>query len=797
MNFIAIDFETANASRDSACALGVAVVANGSIKDSFACLIRPPILDFSPINVAIHGITADDVADKPEFDEVWKRVAPLLVGSPLVAHNASFDFSVLRTALHRYSIDCPTIQYHCTCLLARHVWSHLPNHRLPTVAEHLGVCLNHHDAASDATACALIAIAACKSLDADSLAAAATTVGLQAQQLSDRRVPRSSTAKRSAVPVPALPQTKNPEGSSMTQVGEVSCTYTSRGLARYSVTISHEGLLRFQEIRSDNGYVLIQKAQAKAAQWDEMWEREQEAARRRIEKLHQTAQIEEGLALADERTKRAQAELMRLEKILAETFDVDDTIDWDSLKSDGDYPKARPPKPILPTQPKKPEAPPKPESTDPKYKVQFGILDRLIESRRQRIIGAQAKRFAEDCRAWSVGKEAAIEAYNQKVREYNASLCRLQEQFADAIKTWEKKRAAYLETQARANAAIEKKKEAYSSGAPGAIVDYCDMVLTRSSYPDCFPQTFELEYRPDSMLLVVDYQLPALKDLPTVKEVTYSRSRNEFAVKNISESQLSRLYDSVLYQIALRTIHELFEADQIDALESVVFNGFVTSNHPATGRPTTGCILSVQANRDEFAEINLANVDYKACFRKLKGVGSSKLHSMAPVAPIVALDKEDRRFVEAVDIATTLDDSTNLAAMDWEEFEHLIRQLFERHFAAGGGEVRVTHASRDGGVDAVAFDPDPIRGGKIVIQAKRYTNTVGVGAVRDLYGTLMNEGANKGILVTTSHYGPDAYGFAKGKPITLLDGSNLLHLLQSYGYKAKIDINEARRQMAS
>jgi restriction system protein len=131
--------------------------------------------------------------------------------------------------------------------------------------------------------------------------------------------------------------------------------------------------------------------------------------------------------------------------------------------------------------------------------------------------------------------------------------------------------------------------------------------------------------------------------------------------------------------------------------------------------------------------------------------------------------------------------------MDWEDFEHLIRELFEKEFATGGGEVKVTRASRDGGVDAVAFDPDPIRGGKIVIQAKRYTNVVGVSAVRDLYGTVMNEGATKGILVTTADYGPDSYEFAKGKPLTLLSGANLLHLLAKHGHKARIDLKEAKK----
>lgn len=109
--------------------------------------------------------------------------------------------------------------------------------------------------------------------------------------------------------------------------------------------------------------------------------------------------------------------------------------------------------------------------------------------------------------------------------------------------------------------------------------------------------------------------------------------------------------------------------------------------------------------------------------------------------------------------------------------------------------MKVTQASSDGGVDAIAFDPDPVRGGKIVIQAKRYTASVGVAAVRDLYGTVLNEGAIKGILITTSDYGRDSYEFAKGKPLTLLNGSNLLAMLEKHGQRARIDIAEARKVM--
>jgi restriction system protein len=121
------------------------------------------------------------------------------------------------------------------------------------------------------------------------------------------------------------------------------------------------------------------------------------------------------------------------------------------------------------------------------------------------------------------------------------------------------------------------------------------------------------------------------------------------------------------------------------------------------------------------------------------------------------------------------------------EFESLITNLFEKM----GLETKLTQASRDGGVDCVAYDNRPIVGGKIVIQAKRYKNTVGVSCVRDLYGTIQNEGASKGILVSTSGYGKAAFEFAEGKPIELLSGSNLLYLLEKHaGIQATIKAPE-------
>lgn len=341
-------------------------------------------------------------------------------------------------------------------------------------------------------------------------------------------------------------------------------------------------------------------------------------------------------------------------------------------------------------------------------------------------------------------------------------------------------------------AAIERWKRAYLACDPKAIPDYCKLVLAGSKYPDSFPHDAAIDYVADSRTLVVDYSLPDTSAMPTVKEVKFIAARGELKEVYLSEAWLNRAYDSVLYQIALRSLYELFEADAARAIDSIVFNGWVNSIDKATGKDVNGCILSVHATKAEFMDINLATVDPKACFKKLKGVSAARLIALQPVRPILQLNRDDKRFIQAHEVADGLDSSSNLAAMDWEEFEHLIRELFEKEFSADGSEVKVTQASRDGGVDAIVFDPDPIHGGKIVIQAKRYTNTVSVSAVRDLFGTIHNEGANKGILVTTADYGPDAYEFAKGKPLTLISGSELLYLLAKHGHKARIDLKEAR-----
>lgn len=471
----------------------------------------------------------------------------------------------------------------------------------------------------------------------------------------------------------------------------------------------------------------------------------------------------------------AEKTIDQLSRILEHTLKVNDAIAWETFFDKKSYTVNRPKKPTEVVI----SSPPTLSST--KYLPQFGFWDTFFPKWREGKERISKELFAKDMSDWeSIKKHTEV---NRKIEESKRT---------EAVRAWEKDKEKFEYNQKLNNEKITNREKSYLDKNSDLILDYCNMVLTNSEYPECLSSEWKLGYQSDSGIIVVDYSLPSLEDLPKIKVVKYVATRNEIVETSMSDAEFNKLYDNVLYQIALRTIHEMFEADTAKALKSIVFNGWVNFVEKSTGRDSNACILSVQAEKDEFMAINLERVDPKACFVQLKGVGSSKLHGLTPVAPIINTNTQDKRFVSSYEVVNRIDESVNLAAIDWQDFENLIREVFEKEFSSNGGEVKITQASRDGGVDAVAFDPDPIRGGKIVIQAKRYTNVVGVSAVRDLYGTTMNEGATKGILVTTANYGPDAYEFAKGKPLTLLNGSNLLHLLEKHGHKAKIDLKEAK-----
>lgn len=464
--------------------------------------------------------------------------------------------------------------------------------------------------------------------------------------------------------------------------------------------------------------------------------------------------------------RQATDRVAELEDILEHTLHVDDTVSFDSLRVPFNERRFQVPA-SLAKETAKPNAAQYHEALRPPTglgKLMPGAARKFTTT-----FDNAKRRYEDDIRKWELSEKERLDDIEVRRTEHDAMI-----------------RAAKAKAEMR-DAEVDAFRADYFAGDPDALIAYSNMVLERSVYPEGFPQHFSIAYTCASKMLVIEYELPSVDIVPKSAEFRYVRNRNAIDEKVRKPSEIRAIYQDVIASIALRTMHEVFEADQADRIETVCFNGFIHSVDPATGRDTQPHLVSVRAAKSNFMDINLAKVDRTVCLRNLGAQVSRSAAEAQPVRPIVEFDMADARFIDQTDLVSGLSDAPNLMDLTPGEFEHLVANLFGQM----GLDSKLTRSHRDGGVDCIAFDPRPILGGKVVIQAKRYKNTVGVSAVRDLYGTMMNEGASKGILVATSGYGPDAFNFASDKPIELVDGGGLLFLLQEIGMQARIIFQEA------
>ncbi|AUG80113.1 Putative restriction endonuclease [Kitasatospora sp. MMS16-BH015] len=316
--------------------------------------------------------------------------------------------------------------------------------------------------------------------------------------------------------------------------------------------------------------------------------------------------------------------------------------------------------------------------------------------------------------------------------------------------------------------------ELAASGATdtAAVVELFEGALRwRTDWPEGFPTDGVVAWDAAARQLVVDWLLPEPEIVPPVARVRYVKTDDREAEVARSAAERRSLYRELLAQSALRVLAELFRADTGKLLSSVVFNGCVEALNPATGREELRCLVSVTVERSAFLAVELPRVEPVSCLVDgLRGRLSSRPERLEEV-------KTERLAEQVGSYLPPGDEDPDLYTMDPLEFEELIAELFRRR----GYSTRTTARSGDQGVDVVAEDPDPITGGLIVIQAKRYRHRVDPTAVRDLDATRVHHGANRGILVTTATFGPDSHRWVEGKPLALVDGPTLIGLLREHG----------------
>jgi restriction system protein len=487
---------------------------------------------------------------------------------------------------------------------------------------------------------------------------------------------------------------------------------------------------------------------------------EKEAARRRAhdEKEQKRLYVEQRTHEAEQMTRETTERVDELERILKASLSNDPSFDIETLKQQPS------PIPFEPGDLAVPIEPPIHEPLPP-----LSALQRLLP-------GARTKHA-----------QAAAEAETRYAQEL-AQAVRAEHDRQRALAGAERDHEARVRTETKRvrvqNDEVDAFAVGYAARDTDAVVTYSSMVLSASGYPDGFPQQHKVAYVPESRQLVVEMDLPTFEVVPDVVEYRYVKAKDEITAKARPATQCRALYSNLVAQLTLRSVYELLRADRAGCVESIVFNGHVDTIDPRTGQPTHPCLITLRATRDLFETLDLARVEPGACLRGLNASVSRNPAELVPVRPVLEFSMVDPRFVQEADVLSSIDQRQNLMELTPGEFEALITNLFEKM----GLETRLTQASRDGGVDCVAYDPRPIFGGKVVIQAKRYKNTVGVSAVRDLFGTMQNEGASKGILVTTSGYGKASFEFAQNKPLELLSGGNLLYLLEEHtGVTAKIE----------
>lgn len=459
-----------------------------------------------------------------------------------------------------------------------------------------------------------------------------------------------------------------------------------------------------------------------------------------------------------------------------------------------------PPEPVHPGDPPPSAAEPEWQDYAP-AQPKLGFIDAILDAisgKSASIERAARERFKMATNEWRRERyslqrneenyKTSLKRYRQDLPAHRENRSKLESELGAELQRYEDRRRQYDDARKSDLAELDEMVARVATGEAPHIEALARQILRSMIMPIQIPEGVEVVVDPGEGIMLITVPVPNLEEAGLVVQLkTKTRPATDREIRSSQEL--------LVHALSLRIIHEIFATPEMKNLALVGVNMRLAYTNRQNGQAMNDIIGSLAATREEFSGINIAEVDPKLCFRSLKGVATPSFQDLSPVRPLLTFDRFDKRIVESRAIVDELSNETNLAAMDWEDFEHVVRELFSKMFSARSeaAEVHVTRASRDYGVDAIIHDPDPIHGGKFVIQAKRYVNTVDVAAVRDLFGTVQNEGANRGYLVTTSSFGPDAYGFAKGKPLTLIDGMHLLQLLKDHGYSFRIDIQEARQ----
>ena len=316
---------------------------------------------------------------------------------------------------------------------------------------------------------------------------------------------------------------------------------------RYEITISHEGMNKIRRISGADKWLVEEKARAQKATWDEQWAIRVEKERQRSSRERAAFVKDSKKKLALDRTEEAQGILTELRSVLGarkKSLKI-----WSKLKDTASFSEP------APIEPATPLAPPEPDRADRQYQPKLGLLDKFIASRRRRKQGEALARLEADRLTWRAIKMRLDQEREIAAKKYQTKLL-----------AWEDRKATFIRDQEARNLTVEQTRGFYKQKQPEAVEIYNDFLLSESRFPECCPDEHEIRFLAESGILVTDYRLPALADLPTLKQVRYVVTKDVFEEGHLRPQEVQALYDALMYQICLRVISEIFEHDSAKAI---------------------------------------------------------------------------------------------------------------------------------------------------------------------------------------------------------------------------------------
>lgn len=395
----------------------------------------------------------------------------------------------------------------------------------------------------------------------------------------------------------------------------------------YVQEVRHIGLKEYKVYSGLDEFNVKAKINLQKIRWEGQWLIAGEKARARHFK--ETKKKE-----AEEKTNEALDHINRIENLLLDSLDVDNAINWKTLydrskfnvenaahKLENDIKALRHPEsPELKTKP--PEPHPSDESLKPKHNIftkAFKSLHRKEEDKaRKRYLNA-LNRWEKNVREINKTNESMQSDYVFQTQKFESDYKMLQEEIQEQHLEWQKKKKAFYKNQKHYNQSIELLQKGFSKKTKKAIESYFTIVLEKSLYPSFIKKNFVLTYSLTKKHVTVFYILPLLADIPNTKSVKYLVTRDEFVKTYFTQNQSLNIYESLVYNMTFKTIHEVFSSDTIDSVKNVSFFGTSKSTDRATGQEEAKLLISLSMSKSTYSKIDLKNIGLKECLKSLKG----------------------------------------------------------------------------------------------------------------------------------------------------------------------------------